>query len=985
MFMNSQKGNTTEQDLKLLAGRLDGDLFTDHSMRLMYATDASVYKEMPLAVIRPKNAGDIKKVVAFATANCMTIIPRGAGTSLAGQVVGNGLVVDISRYMNRVLEFNASEKWVRVEPGVVLDELNQFLESEGLFFAPETSTSNRCMIGGMVGNNSSGSHSLIYGSTRDHLLEARVILSDGSEAEFRSLYREGFERKLLGKNLESSLYRQIHSILSDEPTRKQIRAEYPDPSIIRRNTGYAIDTLLDTDPFSGESEPFNFCKLLAGSEGTLAFVTEVKLGLVPLPPPEKALICVHFESITDAIKGNLIALDFNPGAVELTDKTILDLTRENITQSRNRFFLKGDPGAILIIEFARDSMEEIRQIHRDLEAAMRKEGLGYHFPLVTGPDIQRVWSLRKAGLGVMANIPGDAKPVSVIEDNSVNVNVLEDFIEDFNKVLESYDLECVYHAHISVGELHLRPVLNLKDPGDVKKFREIARDTAKLTRKYRGSLSGEHGDGRVRGEFIPIIIGQANYEILKEIKHTWDPDNVFNAGKIIDTPPMDSSLRYIPGEPVREIETVFDFSESGGIVRMAEKCNGSGDCRKSALIGGTMCPSFMATRDEQTTTRARANLLREYLNNSQKKNPFDHKELYEVLDLCLSCKGCKSECPSNVDMAKMKAEFLQQYYDSHRIPLRTRLIAHIAGIQKLGMLLPAVFNGMVTNKVFSGFFKGMLGFASARSIPALSKRSLRRWARQHLERLNQGIDQVNGEVCFFIDEFTNYNDADVGIKAIRLLQKLGYRVMTTSHNVSGRTFLSKGLLRKARKIAESNVRAFSQLVGPKVPLIGLEPSAILGFRDEYPELVRGELTDTARHLAANAMTLEEFLAREMERGLVPVDRFTPSKRHIKLHGHCQQKAVSSTSATLKVLSWPAGFTAEEIPSGCCGMAGSFGYEKEHYDLSMKVGELVLFPAVRKTVEGVLIAAPGTSCRHQIKDGTGRVALHPAEILHDALV
>ena len=983
--MRGPQEKLAEQELNVLASQLEGDLFTDYPMRLMYATDASVYRELPAAVIRPRNEQDIIKVVNFAAAKCMTVIPRGAGTSLAGQVVGNGLVVDVSRYLDRILEFNANERWVRVQPGVVLDELNQFLEPTGLFFAPETSTSNRCMIGGMVGNNASGSHSLIHGSTRDHLLEARVVLSDGSVAEFRALYSEGFERKLLGTNLESKLYKQIHGILSDEKLRKQIRNEYPDPSLIRRNTGYAIDTLLDTDPFSSETEPFNFCKLIAGSEGTLAFVTEVKLNLEPLPPAEKALICVHFDTIAEAIKGNLVALRFHPGAVELTDKTILDLTRENISQSRNRFFLKGDPGAILIIEFARDSMEEIRQIHKKLEAAMRKEGLGYHYPLVTGSDIQRVWSLRKAGLGVMANLKGDAKPVSVIEDNSVNVNVLEDFMKDFNKILEHHELDCVYHAHISVGELHLRPVLNLKDPADVRIFREIARETAKLTRKYRGSLSGEHGDGRVRGEFIPIVIGEANYRLLKEIKHTWDPDNVFNAGKIIDTPPMDSSLRYVPGGPVREIETVFNFSESGGILRMAEKCNGSGDCRKSALIGGTMCPSFMATRDEQNTTRARANILREFLTNSQKKNPFNHPEIYEVLDLCLSCKGCKSECPSNVDMAKMKAEFLQQYYDGHRVPLRTRVIANIASLQKFGMAMPFVFNYMVTRRLTSRVLKRFLGFATARSIPLLSRKTLRKWIRQHLEYHNREIGQARGSVLLFVDEFTNYNDTAVGIKAIRLLQKLGYLVQVTSHGVSGRTYLSKGLLRKARKIAEHNVRALAGLVSQDVPLIGLEPSAILGFRDEYPDLVGQELMEDAKKLAAYALTLEEFLEREMDSGRVPVERFTRDKKHIKLHGHCQQKAVSTTASTLHVLSWPAGYTVEEIPSGCCGMAGSFGYEKEHYDLSMKVGELVLFPAIRKTVDRVLIAASGTSCRHQIKDGTGREALHPAEILYDALV
>ncbi|MCK4699951.1 MAG: 4Fe-4S dicluster domain-containing protein, partial [Bacteroidales bacterium] len=499
-----------------------------------------------------------------------------------------------------------------------------------------------------------------------------------------------------------------------------------------------------------------------------------------------------------------------------------------------------------------------------------------------------------------------------------------------------------------------------------------------------GSMSGEHGDGRLRGEFIPIILGDRNYELLKELKKSWDPLNIFNPGKIVDTPRMNTSLRYIPGQITPDIKTIFDFSDSGGIVRAAEKCNGSGDCRKTEKSGGTMCPSYMATRDERASTRGRANLLRELLSLPEQEKPFDHKELYEILDLCLSCKGCKSECPSSVDVAKMKAEFLQHYYDDHGIPLRTRVIANISKINSIGAFFPAIFNLFAKSKVLSFPIKRILKFAVKRSIPAISTTTLRKWVRQNLHKLNPE-NPKNGTVYLFIDEFTNYNDTEVGIKAIRLLQRLGYQVVTTPHGVSGRTFLSKGLLRKARNIAEHNVRVISDFVSQDVPLVGLEPSAILGFRDEYPELVGRELAADARKMATHALTLEEFLDREMDKGLIPEDRFTKVKRHIKLHGHCQQKAVSTTASTIKVLSWPAGYTVEEIPSGCCGMAGSFGYEKEHYELSMKVGELVLFPAIRKTVEGVMIAAPGTSCRHQIKDGTGRRALHPAEILHDALV
>jgi FAD/FMN-containing dehydrogenase len=603
------KTHAPEEKLEQLRSQLDGDLFTDETFRLLHATDASAYRAVPLAVARPRNQEDIRKLILFAGENKIPLIPRSAGTSLAGQVVGEGIVVDVSKYMNAVLEINAEERWVRVEPGVVLDELNMAVAPYGLFFGPETSTSNRCMIGGMVGNNACGAHSLIYGSTRDHLISLKAILSDGSEAEFGPLDREAFDNKCKGDTLEAAIYNNIRDLLGDPQVQEEIRREYPEPSVKRRNTGYAIDQLLDCYPFDNDGQPFNFCKILAGSEGTLAFTTEIKLNLVPLPPKPKILLCAHFSTLEEALQGNLVALKHKPGAVELMDRFILDCTRDNITQRRNRFFIQGDPGAILIIEFAREKEEELREIAARLEQDLREKQLGYHYPVVSGSDISKVWALRKAGLGVLTNIPGDAKPVSVIEDTAVNPEKLPQYIAEFKDILAGHGLECVYHAHIATGELHLRPVLNLKDPEGVRKFRAIASDTARLVKKFRGSFSGEHGDGRVRGEFIPLMLGEKNYQTLRQIKHAWDPDNIFNPGKITDTAPMDSSLRYEPGKPVRQIETVFDFSHDGGILRAAEKCNGSGDCRKSHLIGGTMCPSYMASKDENTTTRARANIL----------------------------------------------------------------------------------------------------------------------------------------------------------------------------------------------------------------------------------------------------------------------------------------------------------------------------------------------------------------------------------------
>ena len=972
-----------KKQIESLKNILKGDVFLDPGMLLLYATDASAYKETPLAVVRPKDKKDIKNLIIFCNKNKIPLIPRTAGTSLAGQVVGSGIIADVSKYMTRVLEVNISERWVRVEPGVIPDELNQMLENDGLFFAPETSTSNRCMMAGMLGNNSCGAHSILYGSTRDHTLEVTAYLSDGSEAKFGALKPEEFYEKCKGEKLENKIYQEIHSLLSNEENIKEIKKEFPDPSLNRRNTGYALDLLSQSKPFNSSGESFNMCKLLAGSEGTLAFTTEIKLNLVPLPPKYNVLICVHFDSLESSFLGNLAILNYKPGAVEMMDRTILELTKDNIQQQRNRFFVEGSPAVILIAEFARDSREEIQEITEAMEKDMRLKGLGYHFPVIEGNDIQKVWDLRKAGLGILSNMKGDAKPVPVIEDTAVKVEDLPVYMREFRAILDKYNKDCVYYAHIGSGEIHLRPVLNLKDQKDVELFHTIALETAKLVKKYNGSLSGEHGDGRLRGEFIPIMIGEKNYQLLKRMKDTWDPNHIFNPGKIVDTPRMNTFLRYEPGIQTLDIETIFDFSSTDGYIRATEMCTGSGDCRKSELIGGTMCPSYMATRDEKNSTRARANMLRELLSKSSLKNPFNQPELYDILDLCLSCKACKSECPSNVDMTKLKAEFMQHYYDANGIPLRTKLIAYITTINKLGSLLPGIFNFFISNTFLSGLFKRFIGFAKERSIPLLGPYTIIKWARRNLKELNSTVE-TNRSIYLFIDEFTNYNDIKLGELSIRLLTSLGYRVIIPGQYSSGRTFLSKGLLRTARKIAITNVQSLHALISKKTPLVGIEPSAILSFRDEYPELTGEVLKEEALKLAKNSFLIDEFLANEMDEGKIDKDLFTEKTLKIKLHGHCQQKSIASTAPTKAILSFPKNYHVEEIPSGCCGMAGSFGYEKEHYELSMKVGELVLFPEVRKTDMEIEIAAPGTSCRHQIKDGTQREAKHPVQILYEAL-
>ena len=972
--------------LNLLAKEMHGDLFTDLTYRLLYATDASAYREVPMAVARPADPGDIQKLIRFATENNTTLIPRTAGTSLAGQVVGDGIIVDVSKYFTAILEVDAENGFARVQPGVVLDELNLKLAEKGLFFGPETSTSNRCMMGGMVGNNACGSHSLIYGSTRDHLLAINVLLSDGQRTVFESLDNKAFMAKLEGNGLENRIYRNINDILTLPKNREEIIKEFPDPEIRRRNTGYALDLLLRSSPFSPDGSPFNFSKLIAGSEGTLAFVTEIKLNLVPLPPKAKGLLCVHFNTLEEALLANLICLNYNPGAVELMDHTILECTKSNISQRRNRFFVQGDPGAILIVEFARPTLDEVNEIKNKLEKDLRQAGLGYHFPLVTGEDINKVWALRKSGLGVLSNIPGDAKPVSLVEDTAVRPDSLPDYIRDIKSILGQYNLNCVFHAHIGTGELHMRPVINLKDPKGVELFRKVATEVAWLVKKYRGSLSGEHGDGRLRGEFIPIIVGNANYELMRQVKKTWDPQGIFNKGKITDTPKMDSSLRTRNTEGNEGFTAVFDHSSTQGFLRHIEQCNGSGDCRKSVLMGGTMCPSYMATRDEQNTTRARANALREYLISPPNSKTLSLNDVYDVLDLCLACKGCKSECPSNVDMAKLKAEFLQHYYDKKGVSLLAWLVAHIARIHRINSHFPWLYNGLMNNKIISIIVKESLGFARERSLPLLSGKRFEKWLKQNnYLKTGQLVNATDRPVIyFFLDEFTNYLDVEIGIAAIKLLTKLNYTVRFTPSKESARTFISKGLLRKARKIADFNVKLFSKLIDQNHILIGIEPSAILAFRDEYPELVSPGLREDARNLAGSCFAFDEFIAKEFEAGHIDRKMFTTEKQHVKLHGHCQQKAIASTATAKIMLTIPENYTVEEIKSGCCGMAGVFGYEKKHYELSMKIGELVLFPAVRNSAPGTIICAAGNSCRQQITDGTGVEALHPAEILYNAL-
>jgi FAD/FMN-containing dehydrogenase/Fe-S oxidoreductase len=968
---------------KKLSESLEGQLFTDQTTRILYATDASAYREIPIAVACPLNSQDLDKLVGFARKHKLTLIPRAAGTSLAGQVVGSGLVVDM-RAMNKILELNAKEKWVRVQPAVVRDELNLFLSSHKLFFAPETSTANRATIGGMIGNNSCGSNSVVYGSTREHLLELNVILSDGSKVVFKALSKEEFEEKLKLENLEGKIYRHTYDLLIQKSVREQISEHYPKPSIKRRNTGYALDLLMQADIFGYENEKFNFCKLIAGSEGTLCLIEEAKLSLQELPPPHKALICAHFNTIRDSLEANIVALEHSPTASELLDNYVLECTQNNIEQAKNRFFVKGEPKALLIIEVIEKEALALEEKVQRLVADLKLRTQGYAFEVVSGDAIKKVWELRKAGLGVLSNIKGDAKPVPVVEDTAVDVNDLPQYIDEFDQKMADYGLSCVHYAHAGSGELHLRPIINLKTLEGQELFRTVLEEVTKLVKKYRGSLSGEHGDGRLRGEFIPFMIGESNYQILKGIKKAFDPDSVFNSGKITDTPKMNSFLRYEAEKQTPNIRTVFSWESTAGFVRATEQCNGSGDCLKSELIGGTMCPSYMATRNERDSTRARANILREIFTHQSEKQAYSSQEVHSVLDLCLSCKACKNECPSNVDMSKMKAEFLNGYHATHGLSFRDFSFGNYARIANFTKSIPfgtLTYNFLTKKR----FVKNLLAIHTSRNLPKLAKQTFFEWFNKRKK-----LPVTFRKVILFVDEFTNFSEVELGKTVVSLLEKLKYDIIVPQVMESGRAVISKGLLKRARFIAQynSNVlyQTYSQL-SPKEQkgcwIVGIEPSAILTLRDEYLDFLPD--SQKAQTVAKLVKTFDEFIASEIESGYIKSMSFKLSAKKIHVHNHCYQKALSDKNHTDKILSVLRGCKHQFIPSGCCGMAGSFGYEKEHFEVSQKIGELVLFPYIKKTSPYEVILASGTSCRHQILEATGRNALHLAELLNELVI
>jgi FAD/FMN-containing dehydrogenase/Fe-S oxidoreductase len=957
---NGRVGSDLERELRRV---VEGEVRFDDYSRLLYATDASMYQVEPIGVVLPRTADDVRAVLELANRYNVPVLPRGGGTSLAGQTVNHAVVVDFSKFMNRVLEVNREELWCRVQPGLVQDELNAHVRPLGLLFGPDTSTSNRATIGGMCGNNSAGSHSIAYGKTLDHVLELRCLLADGSEVVLGDLGPAALEAKRRGNGLEGQIYREVGRIVGQHT--EEIRARYP--TIMRRVSGYNLDELV-----SRPGRPFGLHRLAVGSEGTLVVVVEMKMRLVPRPK-YTALDIVHYASLEAALESSPDILTTGPYAVELTDKLILDLARENIEQRQRMGFVQGDPQAIMLVEYAGETADEVRGKVEAFEALRERKRIGYAGHLAFDPgEQQSIWKLRKAGLGLLLGMKGDKKPIAFVEDTAVEPAKLPAFIARFRQILDRHDARAGYYGHCSVGCLHIRPLINLKDAAEIRKMRTIAEEITALVLEFGGALSGEHGDGRARSPFNETLYGPRLYDAFRQVKRVFDPKGLLNPGNIVEAPPLTEHLRYGPGYRTWEPETLLDFSAQGGFAAAVEMCNGIGVCRKK--LEGTMCPSYMATLDEEHSTRGRANALRAVLSGKVPAADFTGRRLYEVLDLCLECKACKAECPANVDMAKLKYEFLAHYYRAHGLPLRNRLFGHIHRMARIGSALAPLSNWVARAAPTRWLLERVGGIDRRRPLPAFASTPFTVWFRRH----RPAGDGARGTVVLFADTFNTYQTPEVAIAATRFLEAAGYRVVVPEPRCCGRPMISKGMLAEAREAAVDNVSRLVGFARQGLPIVGLEPSCLLTLRDEAVDLVRSA---DARLVAKQSLLLEEFLQREFAAGRGPA--FAGNGRRALLHGHCHQKALVGTAPTVAVLK-AAGYGVSEVDAGCCGMAGSFGFEAEHYELSLAIAGRRLVPAVQAAAPEVAVCAPGISCRQQIEHTTGRRPRHPAELLWEAL-
>ena len=945
-----------------LTSMIAGEVRRDRLTRALYATDASIYEIVPDGIVLPKSVADISATVRSCARHEIPLTARGAGTGLTGGAVNHGIQLDCSRYLNHILHIDPDKQTADVEPGVVLDELNAELARYGLYFPPDVATSSRATIGGMIANNSCGAHSIIVGRTVDHLKSLEVVLADGSTA----VWGEDIEPadNPLAQQCEDVLKCVAHDYAEEITTRY--------PKLLRHNGGYALDRLQLRD---GRINPET---VICGSEGTLAIVVGATLKLAPLPK-HKGLVIVHYDDVPASLASVTAILRHNPAAVELVDQHILDATRANPIMARRRGFLEGDPQAIMIVELYDEQAAGLTDRLNALSADLKSQSIGYACPIIVDPARQAdVWELRKAGLGLLMSKPGDEQPYAFVEDTAVEPARLHDYIKRFGEILIEEGVEQAgTYAHASVGLLHMRPVLNLKRRDGIARLRRIGARISSLALEFGGTMTGEHGDGIVRSEWLEKMYGPKIMAAFGQVKNAFDPRGILNPGKIVEPLPIDANLRYGEQFESQQPRTILDFSAHGGMAGLADMCSGVGQCRQRLV--GTMCPSYQATNDEQHTTRARANALRIALSNRGLLNGLSDPALEEVFDLCLSCKACKTECPTGTDIAKLKAEWLAQRNQRLGVPKRSRLIARSIELAALGSHLAPLSNWLMQSRVVRAFMEHWYGLDRRMPPPRFARTTFRRWFRQHCRSRTDVISTPRRQVVYFVDTWVNYYIPQVGIAAVKVLEALGCEVIVPPTVCCGRPLISKGLLPEAKLLAEHNVDILTPYAARGIPIVGTEPSCISTLMDEWPQFAR---TPAARRIAELARTVEIYVARALEENPAAL-RFNPGHAPLLYHGHCHQKALTGTNEAMQLLSSSTCGNATEIDSGCCGMAGSFGHEVEHYDVARTIGEQRLFPAIRARGDAE-IAVSGFSCRQHIEHHTGTSPRHVIEYVADAL-
>ncbi len=947
--------------IKSLEKEIQGDVLSDDYSLGMYATDASVYQIRPLVIVLPKDENDVITAIKYAHEYQITILPRGGGTSLGGQAVGKSMIMDFSKHMNKILEINPEEKWVRVQPGIVRDVLNDQLSAYNLHFAPDPATSSRANMGGMLGNNSSGTKSILYGKTVDHVLEPKVILADGTMMTLEALTPEAYSDLANQNDRQGEIYRKFKQII--EENHSEIKTRFP--KVMRRVGGYNLDEFTD-------GNNWNLSKLITGSEGTLATILEVKVNLEPLPK-YKSVCVVHFNKLLEAIRAVELILEFEPSAVEILDNTVIKLSRENLTTQRSCHFVEGNPEAVLMVEFYGDNEQTVIDRPHNMITKLKSENFGYAYPFFPeGPDYDDVWIIRKKGLGLLLGMKGDKKPIPFIEDAGIPTDVLPEYIDRVLKICRAHQTNVAMYAHASVGVIHVRPILDLRQAVDIERFENISKQVFDLVVEYGGSWSGEHGDGLVRSAYNEQFFGKQVYQALKEVKVLFDPDGMMNPGKIVDAPSMVDNLRYGTDYGDNAIKSEYLYRKDNNFEDAVHMCSGVGECRK--ILGGTMCPSYKETMDEEHSTRGRANALRLAMSGQQDLDGLTSERLHEVLDLCLSCKACKSECPSNVDMAKLKSEVSQLYYDKNGEKLRDKIIKNSTGMSaRISGKAAGIVNSIQETKLFRKLLEHVAGFDSRRVLPAYAKLPFSKWYEKNAQLVQNGRKTV----ALFADTYLNYHDTHIGISAYQLLTDCGYNVLLANAGCCQRPKISHGFLREAKKEGLKTVLNLDEFMSKGIPILVCEPGCASALTDDLPDLIEDE--ELAKRLNENVFMIDQFLYQEMESGQLDVE-FISDENEINLHGHCHQKTLYGTKGMNEILAKISGLKSKEINSGCCGMAGSFGYEKEHYEISEKIGSQDLFSAINEMSESATVVACGFSCRHQIEHFTGRKPKHWVEVI-----